>query len=117
MHTIDIGFNIGQRVKSARLQAKLTQEQLAEKVGVSWSTISCLERGQHMVSIERLFDISSALNIGIETLLCDYIDMKSLYEDNESQEILKMLPLLTYTQKKYLIENIRLILDLFISKQ
>ena len=116
MQTNNIGFNIGQRVKSARLQAKLTQEQLAEKVGVSWSTISCLERGQHMVSIERLFEISSALNIGIETLLCDYINIDNFYGDDISQEILKTLPLLSYEQKKYLVEKIRLILDIFSSK-
>ena len=116
MQTNNIGFNIGQRVKSARLQAKLTQEQLAEKVGVSWSTISCLERGQHMVSIERLLEISSALNIGIETLLCDYINIDNFYGDDISQEILKTLPLLSYEQKKYLVENIRLILDIFSSK-
>ena len=116
MQTISIGFNIGQRVKSARLQANLTQEQLAEKVGVSWSTISCLERGQHMVSIERLFEISSALNIGIESLLCDYINIDKLYDDDISQEILKKLPLLNYEQKQYLSENIKLILDIFSSK-
>ena len=107
---------LSERIYQFRRRCGLSQEQLAEKLGVSWSTISCLERGQHMVSIERLFEISSALNIGIETLLCDYINIDNFYGDDISQEILKTLPLLSYEQKKYLVENIRLILDIFSSK-
>jgi len=37
---------IGQRVRSARKAAGLTQKELAEKVGIRQSTISELEKGE-----------------------------------------------------------------------
>lgn len=113
MQPTELGIKIGKRVKIARIKAKLTQEQLAEKVGVSWSTISCLERGQHMVSVERLIDIAEALDSGLEILLCDFLNVKNLYEDYDSQKLLEILTLLTPIQKKYLLENMRLLLTLF----
>lgn len=113
MQSTDLGVKIGSRIRASRMSIGLTQEQLAEKVGVSWSTISSLERGMHMVSLERLLDICEALNSGLEIILCDYINIAGLYSDNNSQKILEMLTLLTPTQKKYLLENMRLILNLY----
>lgn len=49
----------------------------------------------------------------LEIILCDYINIAGLYSDNDSQKILEMLTLLTPTQKKYLLENMRLILNLY----
>lgn len=100
MQSTDLGVKIGSRIRASRMSIGLTQEQLAEKVGVSWSTISSLERGMHMVSLERLLDICEALNSGLEIILCDYINIAGLYSDNDSQKILEMLTLLTPTQKK-----------------
>lgn len=113
MHTNDLALKIGSRVKSSRLYAGLTQEQLAEKISVSWSAISNLERGHHMVSLERLIDIAKALNVGLETILCDYIDCENLYSDSDTQEINKQLTLLTPKQKKYVVKNLHLIIDIF----
>ncbi len=113
MHTIELALKIGTRIRAIRCQRGLTQEQLAEKTGVSWSAISNLERGKHMVSIERLLDIATALDVGLETLLCDYINLHALYEDKESQEIIKQIALLTPLQKRYLLENLDLVIRLF----
>lgn len=70
MQSTDLGVKIGSRIRASRMSIGLTQEQLAEKVGVSWSTISSLERGMHMVSLERLLDICEALNSGLE-IICE----------------------------------------------
>lgn len=113
MQTTDLVLKIGSRVKTARLLAGITQEQLAEKAGVSWSTISSLERGKHMVSLERLIEISIALNSGLEVLLCDFLDLSNLNSDSISQEIIDLLTRLTPMQKKYILENIYLILNIF----
>lgn len=43
---------ITNRVRDLRTAAALTQEELAEKVGVTRVTINCLERGVYMPSIE-----------------------------------------------------------------
>ena len=47
----EINIQIGERVKSAREQAKLTQEQLAERIEVSTQYVSDLERGVVGISI------------------------------------------------------------------
>ena len=83
MQTNQLALKIGIRVKAIRIQRRLTQEQLAEKIGVSWSAISNLERGRHIVSIERLLDISVALDVGWEVILWDYINLKNLENDSE----------------------------------
>ena len=44
--------NIWNRVRDLRAEAALTQEELAEKVGVTRVTINCLERGVYLPSIE-----------------------------------------------------------------
>lgn len=109
MPTTEISLKIGTRIKASRLQANITQEQLAELVGVSWSTISCLERGQHLVSIERLIEIADSLNIGLEKILCDYMQLDNLIADEDSQEIIKILALLSPKQKQFVLNNLKLI--------
>ena len=64
---------IGKRIQAARLSIGITQEQLAEKVNLSLTSISRLENGKAMVSIEKLFNIATALNTDLSVLLCDYI--------------------------------------------
>jgi putative transcriptional regulator len=43
---------ISNRVRDLRTEAALTQEELADKVGVTRVTINCLERGVYLPSIE-----------------------------------------------------------------
>ena len=43
---------IANRVRDLRARAELTQEALAEKVGVTRVTINCLENGVYLPSIE-----------------------------------------------------------------
>lgn len=54
---------LGQRVRRARMKLNLTQEVLAEKVGVSIPTISHIETGTNKVSLELFVSIANALNV------------------------------------------------------
>ncbi|MDD4391104.1 MAG: helix-turn-helix transcriptional regulator [Eubacteriales bacterium] len=54
---------IGRKIKTAREKKKLTQMQLAEKVGVTNVFISQIESGQKKASADNLAKISKALNI------------------------------------------------------
>lgn len=58
----------GMRIKELRKKAGLTQEGLAEAVGVSIETIGKLERGARGASIEVLDDIAACLGSNIEYL-------------------------------------------------
>ncbi len=50
-------------LKSLRLQANFTQEQLANEIGVEISQISRIERGLIATSVVTFYDISIALNM------------------------------------------------------
>ena len=56
---------IGERIKLARTKAKLTQEKLAEKAGISRSLISSIEAPGSAIgfSLEVFFDLADALNV------------------------------------------------------
>jgi DNA-binding XRE family transcriptional regulator len=60
---------IGENVRKARLRANLTQECLAELVGVHWQTISYLEKGKYPFSIATFARLSQALEISANRLL------------------------------------------------
>ena len=60
---------IGENVKAARLKANLTQECLAELVGVHWQTISHIENGKFPFAVTTFTRISQALTISPNRLL------------------------------------------------
>ena len=60
---------IGDRLRKARTAKGLTQEQLAEAVGVQPETISRYERGTIPLSLTQLFEVAAALDVGVEALL------------------------------------------------
>lgn len=60
---------IGTNVKKARLKANLTQECLAELVGVHWQTISYLESGKYPFSVATFTRIVQALDTSANRLL------------------------------------------------
>lgn len=60
---------LGRNVASYRKLAGLTQEQLAESVGVTSETISRLERGIAIPSLARIDDIARALGVELADLV------------------------------------------------
>ena len=61
--------SIGGRIKQRRRAAGMTQEQLAEKVGISASFLGHIERGTRVASLETLVAICNTLNVTPEYLL------------------------------------------------
>lgn len=60
---------IGSKVKALRETKKLTQEQLAEAVGVSWRTISNLETGRVIPKLDLIYGLAKHFDISIDELL------------------------------------------------
>ena len=54
---------IGERLKKARTDKKLTQEKLAEKLDVSIAFLSRIERGNSHISLKRLSQICDILGV------------------------------------------------------
>lgn len=62
-------LSLGLKVQALRKTQNMTQEDLAEKVGVSWRTISNLETGRTVPKLELIYDLSRHFNIGMDELL------------------------------------------------
>ena len=60
---------LGQNIRAARDAADLTQEQLAEKAGLSVVFVSLLENGWRTASIEALLAIAKASKVKLEDLV------------------------------------------------
>ena len=58
----------GQRLKTLRKQAGITQEQLAETTGLTIESISNIERGLHGPTFANLEKIAKAINVEVKAL-------------------------------------------------
>ena len=106
---------IGFRVKQARLNANLTQEQLAEKANLSPSFISRLENGKVLPGLEKLNHLAQILNVGLEGLLCDSFSKTDASADPITNQICEYVDLMTLSEKQYLLSYIELF-NQFMSK-
>lgn len=84
----EINIKIGEQVKKARESAKLTQEQLAEKIEVSPQYISDLERGVVGISIQTLKTLCTELCVSSDSILFGSDDNKKAYRIQEKFEFL-----------------------------
>ena len=88
---------VGNQIKKQRELKKLTQEELAEKVGLSRNYISFLERGTKAPRLETLINIANALGVSANTLLLDVLD----YDDKlQSIHISKEIECLSSKDKE-----------------
>lgn len=64
---------IGKRIKIARIRANLTQETVAEKIGITPQHVSNIETGNSSVSLTTLVAIANLLGVSVDELLCDTV--------------------------------------------
>ena len=69
---------LGRRVRQRRVMRELTQEELAEKAGISCSFVGHIERGEKKFSIGTLVALCNAMEISPNYLLQDSLDIKVL---------------------------------------
>ena len=82
---------LGERIKFWRQQRNLTQEQLAEIVGVTPGFISLIEIGKRRVSLESLLSICTELEITLNELLVgNQLPQPSDYNTEFSELISKL---------------------------
>ncbi len=56
---------LGQRVRTRRLEIGMSQEKLADVLGVTFQQVQKYEKGVNRIAASRLFDISSALDMPV----------------------------------------------------
>lgn len=64
-------YEIGQRIRRIRKARKLSQEALAEKVGISTTHMSHIETGNTKLSLPVFVDLALTLEIQTDSLLFD----------------------------------------------
>lgn len=62
-------FEIGQRIRKYRKAHNLSQEELAEKIGISVTHMSHIETGNTKLSLPVFVDIASVLEVQTDDLL------------------------------------------------
>lgn len=60
-----IDRKVGQRVRSRRLEIGMSQERLAELLGVTFQQVQKYEKGVNRIAVSRLWDISNALEMPV----------------------------------------------------
>ena len=60
---------IGEKIRSARISANMTQAELAEKLGVAYQNIGQIESGKRKPKLETIVKIAYALGCRVEDLI------------------------------------------------
>lgn len=91
--------SMGMRISERRKEMNLTQEKLAEKMGVSLQTISCIELGKKAIRPENLANLCLHLDVS-----ADYI----LYGKRTEQQMIDIVAKLSTlsTEEYNIVENL-----------
>ncbi len=95
-HSVDI--QVGQRIRRRRWLTGLTQQHLAQKVGVRFQQIQKYEKGINRVSASRLWDISVVLGVPISY----FFDELPEHDDKKCDLIPSQLPIDPLTDREAL---------------
>ena len=60
---------IGRKIREIREQQKMTQTDLAAKVGIRQGDLSDLERGEHMPTIPTLHKVAQVLSVTLDAFI------------------------------------------------
>ena len=83
-------YDIGSKIKAARMGKRLTQEQVAELLGVSRQTVSNLENEKSYPDIISVIKMSECYEVSLDYLLKGEQKMKSYYDYlEESTNVVK----------------------------
>ena len=94
---------VGGKIRQLRKERKLTQNELAARIGVQQSDLSRMEKGEYRVSLDTLFKILAEFDVGIGEFFDDFArssftpqdvqlvrDFRALPKD-EQQEIVEFI--------------------------
>jgi len=73
-------MNPGIKIRLLRMQAKLSQGELAEKIGVTQAVMSRIELGRRQLTLQELETLAEFFNVRIESFLKDNVTLDELYK-------------------------------------
>lgn len=80
---------IGRLVRARRTKLELTQEDLAQRVGLKRTSITNIEKGRQKIQVHTLFELATALEVDPSALVPSF---KTLEPDNLKARVKGMRP-------------------------
>jgi len=120
-HPVDV--HVGKRVRQRRWMIGMTQQQLAEQVGIKFQQIQKYETGMNRVSASRLWDIADALGVQVsfffdgleqakQSAPADEAGLPSdILADKEALELVRSYYSIPENQRRRLFELARVLSD------
>ena len=121
VHVVDV--HVGKRIRQRRWLTGMTQQKLAELVGIKFQQIQKYETGANRVSASRLWDIADALGVPVsfffEGLKDEAVDGSApidglpadLMADKEAMELVRSYYAIPENQRRRLFELARVLSD------
>ncbi|MBU2980765.1 helix-turn-helix domain-containing protein [Lentibacter algarum] len=119
-HPVDV--HVGKRVRHRRWLVGMTQQQLAEEVGIKFQQIQKYETGANRVSASRLWDISETLDVPV-SFFFEGLDVSDAAEtlseqlpadllgDKEAMELIRSYYAIPENQRRRLFDLARVLSD------
>ena len=119
-HPVDV--HVGKRIRHRRWLVGMTQQQLAEKVGIKFQQIQKYETGANRVSASRLWDISETLDVPV-SFFFEGLDASQTSEamseqlpsdllgDKEAMELIRSYYSIPENQRRRLFDLARVLSD------
>jgi len=119
-HPVDV--HVGKRVRHRRWLIGMTQQQLAERVGIKFQQIQKYETGANRVSASRLWDIADALEVPVSFFFSglEEVDRKAegrsavpddLLGDKEALDLVRSYYAIPENQRRRLFDLARVLSD------
>lgn len=117
-HPVDV--HVGKRIRHRRWMVGMTQQQLAEHVGIKFQQIQKYETGMNRVSASRLWDISDALGVPVSFFFegleggktaSDSALPSDILADREALELVRSYYAIPENQRRQLFELARVLSD------
>jgi len=118
-HPVDV--HVGKRIRHRRWMVGMTQQQLAQRVGIKFQQIQKYETGMNRVSASRLWDIVDALDVPV-SFFFEGLDSTSqqpapaglpedILSDKEALELVRSYYAIPENQRRRLFELARVLSD------
>lgn len=112
-HPVDV--HVGKRIRQRRWMTGMTQQQLADKVGIKFQQIQKYETGVNRVSASRLWDIADASEVPVAFFFEGFSevaperDVPDPLTDKEAAELVRSYFAIPENQRRRLFELARVL--------
>ena len=115
-HPVDA--HVGKRIRHRRWMVGMTQQQLADKVGIKFQQIQKYETGMNRVSASRLWDIAQAVEVPV-SFFFEGLDDSHLHDavegdilaDKEALQLVRAYYAMPEAQRRQIFELARVLSD------